>query len=64
MILKKEKEISLLIMSSEDEFIAPVIGLREQSKIWKEREEMHKVTDEASVDSMMVQLQSIHIGKS
>lgn len=64
MMLKKDEEMSLLIMPTEDEYIATLIGLREPSNIWKALKEIKKATAEASVDEMIVQLQTIRMGQS
>lgn len=61
---KKDQAISLLLMSIADECIAPVICMRDPKDIWDTLSEMYKATSAASVDSFVVQYQSLRMQPS
>lgn len=56
---KEDQAISLLLMSIADECIAPVICMRDAKDIWNTLSEMYKNMTAASVDSFVVQYQSL-----
>ena len=62
--LKKDQAIALLLMCIEYDCIAPVISLRDPTKIWITLDDMFKATSAAMVDAYVAQYQKLKMRPS